>query len=162
MYAPPPNGMFDDAGRLLPDVSAARKRGVWFDIGNGRIGHIRWDIAEQGLTQGFAPDTISSDWTDASRIEQVFDFPNVLSKFLMLGMPLNDVIARATSHSAQLFPAFKGLGTLRVGAPADIAVLELRNGDFPFVDNFTNVRHGRQKLFTRAVVVGGKRAAVAT
>ena len=78
---------------------------------------------------GFLPDTISSDWTDAGRAEHVVDFPNVMSKLLLLGVPLPQVIAMGDDQRrARSFPAFKGLGTLRVGAPADVAVLELREG----------------------------------
>jgi dihydroorotase len=157
VYAPPPHGIFDDNGRLLPDVQAARRRGIRFDIGNGRIGHITWDVAERALKQGFLPDTISSDWTEAGRTDQVFDFPNVLSKFLLLGMPLDQVIARATSNAARAFPAFKDLGTLRVGAPADLAVLELKEGNFEFVDNANTKRTGPRKLAAAAAVIGGKR-----
>jgi dihydroorotase len=158
MYAPPPHGIFDESGRVLPEVLAARKRGVWFDIGNGRVAHITWAEAERGLKQTFVPDTISSDWTDAGRTDQVFDFPNVLSKFLLLGMPVDQVIALGTMNAARVLPAFKDLGTLRVGAPADVTVLDLRSGGFEFVDNDNTKRTGKQKLFTRATIIGGKKA----
>ncbi len=158
MYSPPPHGIFDDSGRLLPEVTAARRRGVWFDIGNGRIGHITWSVAEHAMDQRVLPDTISSDWTDAGRTDQVVDFGNVLSKFLMLGMPTDAVIARGTVNAAKVFPAFKGLGTLRVGAPADVSILELREGTFEFVDNANTRRTGTRRLFASAVVFGGKRA----
>lgn len=158
MYAPPPHGIFDDGGRVLPAVLAARKRGVWFDIGNGRVAHITWAEAERGLKQKFMPDTISSDWTDAGRTDQVFDFPNVLSKFLLLGMPVDQVIAMGTTNAARVVPAFKDVGTLRVGAPADVAVLELRQGDFEFVDNDNTKRMGKQKLFATAAIFSGKKA----
>ena len=156
LYSPPPHGIFDDAGRLLPEMRAARRRGVRFDIGNGRIAHITWDVAEKAIRAGFLPDTISSDWTDAGRAEQVFDFPNVLSKFLLLGMPIDQVIARGTINAARTFPAFKDLGTLRAGAPADVAVLELREGRFEFVDNANTPRTGRYKLFAAGTVIAGK------
>jgi dihydroorotase len=113
-------------------------------------------VAEQALRQKFLPDTISSDWTDVARKDQVFDFPNVLSKFLALGMPLDQVIERATIQAAHTFPAFGDLGTLRVGSPADISVLELRSGDFEFVDNANTPRTGTTKLFAQATVVAGK------
>jgi dihydroorotase len=93
---------------------------------------------------------------DAGRTDQVFDFPNVLSKFLLLGMPLDEVVARGTINAAHVFPAFGDLGTLRVGAPADIAVLELRAGEFEFVDNATTPRTGMSKLFAHASVMAGK------
>jgi len=158
MYAPPPHGILDDDGRVLPEVIAARKRGIWFDIGNGRVAHITWALAERGLKQKFLPDTISSDWTDAGRTDQVFDFPNVLSKFLLLGLPVGEVIAMGTSNAARAMAPFKDLGTLRVGAAADVAVLDLRSGEFEFVDNDNTKRSGKQKLFATAVIVGGKKA----
>jgi dihydroorotase len=159
MFAPPPNGILDDSGHILPEVMAARRRGVRFDLGNGRTGHLRWDIAERVLQAGFLPDTLSTDWTLESRTAQVIDLPNVVSKFLMLGMPLEQVVACATVNASRAFPVFSNHGTLRVGAPADIAVLELREGTFEFADNYGNKRIGRQRLFPSATVLAGKRVA---
>jgi len=156
VYAPPPHGILDDNGRVLPQVREARQRGVIFDIGNGRNGHITWEVAERAMQQDFLPDTISSDLNGAGLTDQVFDFPNVLSKFLMLGMSLDQVIARGTINAAKSIPALKDLGTLRTGSTADITVLELVQGDFEFVDNVNTKRMGRQKLFSRAVFVAGK------
>ncbi|MBV9508307.1 MAG: amidohydrolase family protein [Acidobacteriia bacterium] len=160
MFAPPPNSIIDDNGHILPEVIAARRRGVRFDLGNGRSGHLRWDIAEQVLHAGFLPDTFSTDWTPEGRAAQVIDFPNVMSKFLMLGMPLDQVVACATLHASRAFPVFHDRGTLKVGAPADVAVLELREGSFEFVDNYGNKRSGRQRLFPSATVLAGKRVAM--
>ncbi len=58
MYAPPPNGILDDTGRVWAEVREARTRGILFDIGNGRNGHIAWEVAERAIQQGFFPDTI--------------------------------------------------------------------------------------------------------
>jgi len=159
MFAPPPNSIIDDSGHILPEVMAARKRGVRFDLGNGRSGHLRWDMADSILKAGFLPDTFSTDWTPEGRTAGVIDFPNVISKFLMLGMPLDQVIACATVNASRAFPVFHNRGTLKPGAPADIAVLELREGSFEFVDNYTNNRTGKQRLFPSATVLGGKRVA---
>ena len=159
MFAPPPNSIIDDNGRILPEVMAARRRGVRFDLGNGRTGHLRWDMAERILKAGFLPDTFSTDWTPEGRTSQVIDFPNVMSKFLMLGMTLDQVVACATVNASRLFPVFHNRGTLKVGAPADAAVLELREGTFEFADNFGNQRTGRQRLFPSATVLAGKRVA---
>jgi len=157
MFAPPPNSIIDENGRILPEVLAARRRGVWFDLGNGRTGHLRWDIVERVMQAGFWPDTFSTDWTPEGRTAQVIDFPNVMSKFLDFGMPLDHVIARATVNGSRVFEVFRDRGTLNVGAPADVAVLELRQGSFEFVDNYGNKRTGRQRLFPSATVLGGKR-----
>ena len=156
MYAPE-NGILDASGRVLPQVRAARQRGVLFDFGNGLNEHWSWDVAQRGLDQGFAPDTISSDLNVPGRTAQVFDLPNVLSKFLLLGMPLDEVIARVTSRAAKVFAPLNDYGTLRVGAAADVAVLELTEGAFEFLDNYKATRPGERRLVTRAVVFGGKR-----
>jgi dihydroorotase len=158
IYAPPPNGMLDANGRVLPQVRDARQRGILFDVGNGRTAHIIWDVAERALQQDFLPDTISSDLTKPGRTDRVFDLPTVLSKFLLLGLPLEQVIARATVNAAAAIPGFAGLGTLRVGRPADVWVFDVEDGDFAFVDNERTVRKGRQKIVTRTAVAGGKRA----
>ena len=121
MYSPPPNSILDDQGRLFPDVTAARRRGVIFDFGNGVNGHFTWDMVERAMKQGFWPDTISTDWSVASKTTGVVDFPNVMSKFLMYGMSVSQIIACATVNAARVFPAFDDRGTLNVGAPADVA-----------------------------------------
>lgn len=158
MFAPPPNSIIDDDDHMVPEVLAARRRGVWFDVANGRSGHLRWDTFDQIIRAGFWPDTISTDGMTASpSAESVIDFPNVLSKFLNFGMTLDQVVARATLNSARLFPVFHDRGTLNVGAPADVAILELREGTFDFVDNYGNTRTGRQRLFPSATVLGGRR-----
>lgn len=159
MFAPV-HGILDDNGRVLPEVREARKRGVLFDFGAGRIEHWTWDVVERALAQDFAPDTLSSDITAAGRSDQVLSVPNVLSNLLVLGMPIEEVIRRATVKAAEVYSDFRGLGTLRPGAAADIAVLELREGDFTFVDNYKSIRNGRKKLFAKAVFFGGKRASV--
>jgi len=159
MYAPPPNSILDDQGRLFPAVTAARRRGILFDFGNGGGGHFNWDMVERATRQGFWPDTFSTDWNAMSRSNPgVVDFPNVMSKFLMFGMPLSQVIACATVNAARVFPAFDDRGTLNVGAPADVAVLELRQGMFEFLDNYNDKRNGNQRLFPVAAVMGGKAA----
>jgi len=159
MYAPAPNGILDDNGRLLPEVLAARRRGVWFDVGKGTTGHITWDQAERAIKQGFVPHTISTDWTPQGRAGGVVDLPNVMSMFLLLGLSLEQVIACVTSNAAQVFPAFHDRGTLHVGAAADVALMELREGTFEFVDNFGGKRSGHQRLFPAGTVLGGKRVA---
>jgi dihydroorotase len=158
MYAPAPNSIFDDNGRVLPEVLAARRRGIWFDFGNGVADHFNWETVERGMKQGFQPDTYSTDWNAMSRTTGVVDFPNVMSKFLMFGVPLDQVVARATLSAARVFPAFNDRGTLNVGAPADVAVLELKDGTFEFLDNYKGTRTGKQRLFPVATVVGGKKA----
>jgi dihydroorotase len=158
MYAPAPNGILDDQGRLYPDVLAARRRGVVFDFGNGTLDHFDWATVEKATKLGFWPDTFSTDWNTQSRTTGVVDFPNVMSKFFMFGMPLMQMIACATVNAARVFPAFDDRGTLNIGAPADVALLELREGSFEFVDNYKGTRSGKQRLFPIASVLAGKKA----
>jgi dihydroorotase len=156
IYAPGINGILDDKGVLIPDVMAAHRRGVIFDFGNGVADHFDWDTVEKATKQGLWPDTFSTDWSTASRTTGVVDLPNVMSKFIMFGMPLNQIIAAATVNPARLFPSFDDRGTLNVGAPADVAILELREGSFDFLDNYKGVRAGKQRLFPVGTVLAGK------
>ena len=158
MLAPPPNAIIDDDGRIFPAVLAARRRGVWFDVANGRTGHLLWDTFDRIMRAGFWPDTISTDGNTTSRnAASVIDFPNVMSKFLNFGMTIDQVVARATLNASRVYPLFRDRGTLNVGAPADVAVLELQEGTFEFVDNYENLRVGDQRLFPHETVLNGKR-----
>ena len=157
IYAPGANGMLDDKGKLIPEVLAARRRGIYFDFGNGVNDHFDWATVEKATQQNFWPDTFSTDWSVASRTTGVVDMPNVMSKLIMFGMPLSQVIAAGTCNAARCFPAFDDRGTLNLGAPADVAILELRDGNFEFVDNYKGTRTGRQRLFPIATVLAGKK-----
>jgi dihydroorotase len=156
MFAPPPNSIIDDKGRILPEVLAARRRGVWFDVGNGQTGHMRWDTVEAIMKTGFWPDTSSTDWNVNARMTGVIDFPNCMSKLLSFGMTVSQAIARATTNAARTFAVFHDRGTLNVGAVADVALLELRDGNFEFLDNFNNKRTGNQRFFPSGTVLNGK------
>ena len=159
MFAPPPNSIIDDSGHILPAVLAARRRGVWFDVANGQTGHLRWDTVEAIMKTGFWPDTFSTDWNTNSPQTGVVDFPNCMSKLFGYGMTVSEAIARATINPSRIFPVFNDRGTLNVGAPADVTLLELRQGTFEFVDNFKNTITGRERLFPSATVLAGKRIA---
>jgi dihydroorotase len=157
MFAPPPNSIVDDSGRILPEVLAARRRGVWFDLGNGQNGHIRWDTVGAIMKAGFWPDTFSTDWNTNSPTTGVVDFPNCMSKLLGYGMTLSDAVACATVNAARTFPLFNDRGTLNLGAPADVTLLELREGNFEFLDNYKGTIMGRQRLFPSGTVLAGRR-----
>jgi dihydroorotase len=108
---------------------------------------------------GFWPDTFSTDWNVNSPTTGVIDFPNCMSKLLGFGMTVPEAIARATVNASRTFDVFRDRGTLNVGAVADIALLELRDGDFEFLDNYGNTIPGWQRLFPSGTVLGGKRIA---
>ena len=105
MFAPPPNSIVDDSGHILPEVLAARRRGVWFDIGNGQTGHMRWDTIDAIMKAGFWPDTFSTDWNTNSRTTGVIDLPNCMSKLFGYGMTVGEAIARATVNACAHLPA---------------------------------------------------------
>ena len=157
LFAPPPNAIVDDSGRILPEVLAARRRGVWFDIGNGQTGHMRWDTIGAIMKAGFWPDTFSTDWNTNSKTTGVVDLPNCMSKLLGYGMTISDAIACATLNPSRIFPLFNDRGTLNGGAPADVALLELREGSFEFLDNYKGTITGRQRFFPAGTVLAGKR-----
>jgi dihydroorotase len=105
----------------------------------------------------FWPDSFSTDWNTNAHQTGVIDLPNCMSKFLGLGMSVDQVIARAAVNPSRMFPLFNDRGTLNVGAPADVAMLELRDGNFDFLDNFNNKIQGKQRLFPSGTVLAGKR-----
>ena len=131
-YTPLAGGLVDmDARQMLPAVVAARDAGIEFDIGHGKSS-FGWHMARAALDSGFLPDYISSDLHRGCVHGPAFSLPNVMTKFWLLGMPLEEIVARCT-----LAPAKKlGLeaGTLRVGAEADIAVMAVDEGPVTLVD----------------------------
>ena len=80
----------------MPEVLAARRRGVWFDVGNGQTGHMRWDTIGAIMKAGFWPDTFSTDWNTNAHETGVIDLPNCMSKLFGYGMTVDEAIARAT------------------------------------------------------------------
>jgi len=143
-------------GQLLAAAKAAKQRGVVFDVGHGG-GSFDYTICEPALQQGATPDTISSDIHAVSINTPGYPtLPNVMSKFLNLGMTLEDVVAKATVEPAKIIGRVPGLGTLRIGAPADVAIFDLLDGPVEFVDTRNNKRNGTKKLAPMLTVKGGR------
>jgi dihydroorotase len=155
IYNPRPNSILDEGGKLLPEVLEARKRGVRFDLGHGRT-NFSYRIAEKCLGQGLVPDTISSDVSNGSVRGPVFDLLTTMSKMMLLGMNLREVIERTTINAARALNFGLEIGTLKPGAEADVAILELRSGEFSLVDSDGQTRIAQQKLAPAATVRGGK------
>jgi dihydroorotase len=148
-------GILDANGRVLKSVHSAVGRGVHLDVGHG-AGSFSFDTAEKALKQDVLPGTISSDVHQFNVNGPVFDLVTTLSKFLHMGLTLEQVIERATWNPARTFALPKGLGTLREGAEADIAVLSIAEGDFDFVDSIGTHRIGHRKLVPAATVKAGR------
>jgi dihydroorotase len=136
--------MLDADGRVLPYLFEARKRGIIFDVGHG-AGSFYWRQAIPAVKQGFVPDSISTDVHRESMNAGMKDMLNVMSKFLNMGMSLDDVIACSTWHPAREIH-HEELGNLSVGSVADVAVLRLVHGDFGFVDSAGLRMKGDRKL----------------
>lgn len=124
--------LLDEGGKLFPFLNEARKRGIIFDVGHGAAS-FWFRQAIPCMDQGFAPDSISTDLHTGNANGCVLDMLTTMSKFLNMGMSLQDVIARSTVAPATEIGRPE-LGTLSVGAEADVAVLNLLEGEFPFVD----------------------------
>jgi dihydroorotase len=154
-------GILDDRQRVLPEVRAALGRGVRLDVGHG-AGSFGFDVAERALAQDVLPGTISSDLHQFNIHGPVFDLATTLAKFLHLGLTLEQVIARVTSHPASTFAFPAGLGTLQVGAEADVAVFGLQEGDFLLTDALGQRRVGHQKLSPVATIKSGRLYGAAT
>ena len=148
-------GILDDRGRILPSVHAAIARGIHLDVGHG-AGSFSFDVAEKALKQDLLPGTISSDVHQFNVNGPVFDLVTTLSKFLHMGLTLEQVIERCTANPANTFGFPKGLGTLRAGAEADVAVLTMAEGDFDLVDSLGVHRLGHRKLIPAATVKAGR------
>src|SRR6266851_4130148 len=146
--------MLDENGKVEAYLFEARKRGVIFDVGHG-AGSFLFRQAVPAVQQGFVPDSISTDLHISSMNAGMKSMLNVMSKFLNMGMPLDDVIGRSTWNPAREIK-HEELGNLSVGSGADVAVLRLEHGDFGFVDiNGARLR-GHQKLICELTVRDGK------
>jgi dihydroorotase len=142
-------------GKLLPAALAAKKRGVLFDIGHGG-GSFDYTIAEAAIAQGCPPDTVSSDIHVFSGNTPGMPYlPWVMSKMIGLGFKLEEVISMATATPARVIGRIPKHGTLQLGAPADLSILEIVEGAVSFVDTRNNKREGKMHLRPAGTVVAG-------
>jgi dihydroorotase len=143
-------------GQLLAAARAAKQRGVIIDVGHGG-GSFDFTVCEPAMQQGMPPDTISSDIHSVSINTPGYPtLPWVMSKFLALGLSLEEVVARATVEPAKVIGRVPGLGTLQVGAPADLAIMDVVDGPVEFVDTRKNTRTGQRKLVPYLTIRGGR------
>ena len=142
-------------GKLVPELLEARRRGVIFDIAHGAA-NFNFDIAEQALALGFAPDMISTDTTKKTWNKQpVCSLPYVMSKFLYLGMPLEEVIRCVTQTPARALNMEGKIGTLAPGAYGDVTLLRLDEDDYTLRDAQGNTRQGEKLLVPIATFASG-------
>lgn len=153
-FTPYHGGIVDHRLRLKPAVSEARDRGVLFDVAHGSTS-FSFEVAEAAMRQGFLPDVLSSDIHSKNVGTIVKTLPTVLSKFLALGMSLSEILERSTARAASAVGR-DDLGTLRVGAPADIAIFALDREDISYRDAQGVTRSGSLSLRPETTIVAGK------
>ena len=145
----------DDSGKVFEGIQAAAERGVMFDVGHG-YGSFNWEVVQNSLDCGLEPTTISTDIHAKNINGPVYDMATTMSKFLMLGVPLERVIEMSTTTPAKILNQEGELGTLRVGSVADIAVLERLSGDFIFTDSYRQQKTGSELLVASTTVRRGE------
>ena len=153
-FRPFPNSPVNAQGKVKAAVLDARARGVKFDIGHGK-GSFAFKTARAMLANGFYPDTISSD-VHALCIEgPAYDQVTTMSKFLCLGVPLNDVIAQSTINAAHALKRPE-LGSLKPGSVGDATLLTVKEGQFEYVDVMGEKLIGDKRILSEGAIVGGK------
>jgi dihydroorotase len=148
-------GILDDRDRILPEVRKAVESGVLLDVGHG-AGSFSFRTAEKAFPQGVLPGTISSDVHQGNVNGPVYDLATTLSKFLHMGISLEEVIRRATANPAKALGFPSGTGSLREGSTADVAVFELREAPWEMVDSLGEKRPGKWRLRPMATLKAGR------
>ena len=142
-------------GKLLPAALEAKRRGVHFDVGHGG-GSFDYTIAEAAIAQGALPDSISSDMHVYSGNSPGMPFLTwVMSKFLNMGFSLDEVVTMATANPARAINRLPKLGTLQVGAPGDVTLLDVVEGPVEFVDTRNNKRSGKVTIKPAQTIAAG-------
>ncbi|MCI0528550.1 MAG: amidohydrolase/deacetylase family metallohydrolase, partial [Nitrospira sp.] len=150
-----PGSILTRNGKIRPEVYTLQERHVITDLGHG-VGSFTFETARQALAQGFRPDVLSTDIHQLNINGPVYDLPTTLSKFLNLGLTLEEVITMSTLHPARAIGYEGKLGTLKPGVPADVAVFELQEGSFEFFDVDKKVMKGTQRLVSKLTIRDGK------
>ena len=141
---------------VLKEVVEAQRAGIIFDCAHGR-NHFNFRMIEKALDQGFLPDTISTDLTMTTATQgPVWDLPTTMTKLLHFGMPLEDIVRRATANPARIMGYEGTVGTLKPGANADVSVFELRDGHFDLLDADGNTVTAKRRLIAQTTVKDGR------
>jgi dihydroorotase len=153
-FRPFPNAPIDGQGRVKDAVWKAREKGVVFDIGHGK-GSFAYKTARAMLEGGFLPDVISSDVHTLCIDGPAFDQVTTLSKFLHLGMKLDEVIAASTVNAAKALQRPE-LGSLEPGKVGDATILSLEDGSFPLEDVVGEIVTAERRITAKGAVIGGR------
>lgn len=147
-------------GRVRPEARAAAERGVVMDVGHASV-HCDVAVVQRSLAQGFAPTTLSTDLHNPPPGRTVYTLRGLMSKFLALGLPVEEVVASVTSRAAAALGRSEEIGSLAPGMAGDAAVLDIEEGRFTFVDGARNEVKAVRRFRTRHVVRAGRRVAAA-
>lgn len=148
-------GILDDSGAVRPAARRAAEDGILFDVGHGQSSFV-FDVAEAAMSQDFPPDTISSDLHVYNLNGPVYDLVTTVSKFLFLGLSLEEAVDKVTAAPARAMGVLGEIGTLRPGATADMAILELKAGSCVFTDTRERTRQAEQKLECVSTIRAGR------
>jgi dihydroorotase len=143
-------------GRVRREVRSAAERGVVLDVGHASI-HCDVTIARRAIGEGLRPTTLSTDLHTPPAGRVVYNLRGVMSKFLALGMSLEDVVASVTSRAAAAIGKSTELGSLAPGMIGDAAVMDLEDGHFTYVDGAGHEVKASRRLRTRHVIRAGRR-----
>ena len=152
-------GILDSQMKVLPEIRRKVDEGLLLDIGHGQ-GSFSFDVARAAMDQGILPHTISSDLHAYNLDGPVYDLMTTVSKFLHLGMDLDDAIRRVTTNPARFLKMETEIGTLQRGTIADIVVTDLVEGSFEFTDSMSKTEVGRHRLEPRYIFRAGRQVGV--
>jgi dihydroorotase len=148
-------GILDERGSVTAAARQAAARGVLFDVGHGK-GSFSFAVARRALAQGFRPGTISSDLHVYNLHGPVYDLATTMSKFLHLGVPLDEIVDMTTRAPARVIGVEGELGTLRPGAAGDVTLLSLVDGPVTLEDAMGEVVEASRRLVPAGVVRAGR------
>jgi dihydroorotase len=141
--------------KVLSQILALKDRGIWTD-GQAATSHNAWVVSEKATKQGWFPDSISPDLGKTPEEPYGTALTTTMSQYLYLGLTLDQVIERVTTNPGRMLKYPEKIGTLETGATADVAILDLQQGNFEFRDGTGQTRMGRQKFVPVATVKSGK------
>lgn len=153
-YHNKPNGLFDQSGNLIPAASAAKQRGVLFDVGHGSAS-FSFEVAERAMKQGFTADLISTDLYEKNLNGPVIALSHVMDKMIALGVSVEDAIAKVTVKAADAF-GMKTYGRLEVGAKAVLTAFEREPAAVDLIDSVGVKRQGASRFATIVSIVDGE------
>lgn len=157
-FNPPRSGpsLLGADGKILPQILELKQRGIFTDFAHGN--HLQWETAEKAAERGWFPDTISTDIHRAHAAPNgaVIDLPTTMSKFLHLGLTVNQAIEKVTANPVRILKFPEKIGNLEPSAVADVTVIEIQNGSFDLLDSTRQKRTARQRIVPVATVRAGK------